>query len=154
MHRGQQQLSYQPNDDELRSCELRWLLQGQIHRLGSTEPVKGQSGTAEHVQPRTPIMWPSLDALMLSLPCRVTWLLERVNELAHGEVLCLSKATLDSSSVIAQDFALIRPILDTLLLSRVSPVQRMDSFSRTLSAPLQVTMDSATVCSAVRSGSV
>ena len=100
------------------------------------------------------MMWPSMGALMLALPCRVTWLLERVNELALGEVLCLSKATLDSSSAIAQDFALIRPILDTLLLSRVSPVQRMESFSRTLSAPLQVTMDSALVCSAIRSGSI
>ena len=86
---------------------------------------------------------------MLSSPCRVTWLLERVNELAHGEVLCLSKATLDCSSAIAQDFALIRPILDTLLLSRVSPVPRMESFSRTSSAPLQVTVDSALVCPAL-----
>ena len=95
------------------------------------------------------LVWMLSLPLMLSWACRVTWLLERVNELAHGEVLCLSKATLDCSSAIAQDFALIRPILDTLLLSRVSPVPRMDSFSRTLSAPLQVTVESALVCSAL-----
>ena len=33
---------------------------------------------------------------------RVTWLLERVNELASGEVVCLSRATLDSAGSIAQ----------------------------------------------------
>ena len=34
--------------------------------------------------------------------CRVTWLLERVNELACGEVMCLSRATLDSAGSTAQ----------------------------------------------------
>lgn len=70
---------------------------------------------------------------------RVTWLLERVNELASGEVMCLSRATLDSAGSIAQDFAMIRPILDTLLLSPVVSPPRSEGFSRALSAPLQET---------------
>ena len=71
----------------------------------------------------------------------MTWLLERVNELASGDVLHLSKATLDSASSIAKDFAMIRPILDTLLLSPVMPAQRNEGFSRALSAPLAQTTE-------------
>ena len=39
----------------------------------------------------------------------------------------------------AQDFAMIRPILDTLLLSPVVSPPRSEGFSRALSAPLQET---------------
>lgn len=73
--------------------------------------------------------------------CRVTWLLERVNELSSGDVTHLSKATLDSAGAIAKDFAMIRPILDTLLLSPVMPAQRNEGFSRALSAPLTQTTE-------------
>ena len=77
----------------------------------------------------------------------MTWLLERVNELASGEVAHLSKATLDSAASIAEDFAMMRPILDTLLLSPVMPVQRSEGmqrsegFCRALSAPLEQTTE-------------
>lgn len=80
-----------------------------------------------------------------ALACRVTWLLERVNELACGDVMCLSKATLDSSTGIAQDFAMMRPILDTLLLSPVMPAMRNEGFSRALSAPLALTAEARLV---------
>ena len=80
-----------------------------------------------------------------ALACRVTWLLERVNELACGDVMCLSKATLDSSTGIAQDFAMMRPILDTLLLSPVMPAIRNEGFSRALSAPLALTAEAKLV---------
>ena len=53
----------------------------------------------------------------------------------------LSRATLDSAGSIAEDFAMIRPILDTLLLSPVMPVQRNEGFSRALSAPLEQTTE-------------
>jgi hypothetical protein len=43
------------------------------------------------------------------------------------------------SVAAAQDFALIRPILDTLLLSPVVSSQRSEGFSRAVSAPLQET---------------
>lgn len=39
----------------------------------------------------------------------------------------------------AQDFAMIRPILDTLLLSPVVSPLRSEGFSRAVSAPLQET---------------
>ena len=77
----------------------------------------------------------------------MTWLLERVNELASGEVTHLSKATLDGAASIAEDFAMMRPILDTLLLSPVMPVQRSEGmqrsegFCRALSAPLEQTTE-------------
>ena len=55
----------------------------------------------------------------------------------------------DVTAVTAtQDFAMIRPILDTLLLSPVVSPQRSEGFSRALSAPLQETAATELVRSA------
>ena len=68
---------------------------------------------------------------------RVTWLLERVTELASGESSHLSAAALTSANDIAEDYALLRPILNAMLHFPICPAQsNACGMERASSAPL------------------
>ena len=70
--------------------------------------------------------------------CRVTWLLERVTEVAAGECQGgLSRAALANAKGISEDFALLRPILGALLTIPADPAvnEGFSGMARASSAP-------------------
>ena len=68
----------------------------------------------------------------------MTWLLERVTEVATGECQELSRSALGNAKSINEDFALLRPILAALLAipSDAPSQQSFSGMSRASSAPV------------------